>query len=126
MLFTVYEAAYILGCKPMRIYYDLRMCNVRGLMVLSSWRLSEGEIWELYASYRGTRRLARDPGHEGVAERIESVKQDYIANPCRSAFARIQGRGQVVVRGEGGPDRVAKGAKRLRQLELWDDDFWAS
>lgn len=126
MLFTVYEVAEILGCKPLRIYYDLRMFNVRGILVLSSWRLSEEDIWELYDNYKGTKQLACDFGRDGVAERLARVKQEYSQNPCRSAFARIQRRGEFLVRGKGGPDRVARKTKRLKQLELWDDDFWAS
>lgn len=139
MLLTVYEAARILGVEPRRVYYEPEMCHISGFVKLTgTWRLSENALEELYGRFyqAGAGEASGDTGLRGFAERLADVRAQYLANPARSPFTRVPGRGRERQCAAVGSDRVAGRAGRRRsvrhvaaarceQPELWaDGDFW--
>lgn len=135
MLLTVYEAARILGVDARRVYYAIAFCKIDGFVKINgSLRLSEHAVEELYGRFHeaGIRVAAGDTGLRGLAARLADVRADYLADPARSAFARVPRRGRKRQRTAVGPYRMAGRAGRRgavtaagAQQELWDGgDFW--
>ncbi|MGP1587289.1 MAG: hypothetical protein ACTTHG_02980 [Treponemataceae bacterium] len=127
MLFSVYEASYILNISPTRLYYELSLSRVKGAFkVLSNWRIDEDTLKEMYERFRELDfgESSCNFGYSGFEERLESVRQKCMENIGRSTFTRLQSRRRMECN-KGRFDKLVENKKRniiYKQLLLFNEE----